>query len=41
VSYTPPPGDARYFIQADRDLNGLVDGEDLAFVSAFYAQSCP
>jgi hypothetical protein len=34
-------GDPRYFIAADRDLNGLVDGVDLAYVSAFYAQSCP
>jgi uncharacterized repeat protein (TIGR01451 family) len=26
---------------ADRDLNGIVDGQDLAYVSAFYAQTCP
>lgn len=32
---------SRYEIAADRDLNGLVDGQDLAYVSANYAQSCP
>ena len=32
---------SRYFLAADRDLNGIVDGQDLAYVSAFYAQSCP
>lgn len=31
----------RFFTAADRDLNQKVDGEDLAYVSAFYAQSCP
>jgi hypothetical protein len=41
VSFNTANGDPRYFIQADRDLNDLVDGEDLAFVSAFYAQNCP
>jgi hypothetical protein len=32
---------SRFFTAADRDLNNRVDGEDLAFVAAFYAQSCP
>ena len=32
---------ARYFVAADRDLNGIVDGADLSYVSAFYAQDCP
>jgi hypothetical protein len=41
VSFATASGDARYFVQADRDLNGLVDGQDLAYVSAFYGQSCP
>jgi hypothetical protein len=41
VSFTSTTGTPRYFIAADRDLNGIVDGQDLAYVSAFYAQSCP
>jgi uncharacterized repeat protein (TIGR01451 family) len=32
---------SRYFLAGDRDLNGVIDGADLAYVSAFYAQSCP
>jgi hypothetical protein len=32
---------SRYFTAADRDLNDIIDGQDLAYVSAFYAQSCP
>jgi hypothetical protein len=32
---------SRYFVAADRDLNGIVDGQDLSYVSAFYAQACP
>ena len=41
LSFNSLGGSPRYFIAADRDLNGVVDGEDLAYVSAFYAQSCP
>jgi uncharacterized protein DUF11/dockerin type I repeat protein/uncharacterized protein DUF1565 len=41
VSFSAASGDPRFFAAADRDLNGIVDGQDLAFVSAFYAQSCP
>jgi hypothetical protein len=41
VSFSAVSPDPRYSLAADRDLNGLVDGEDLAFVTAFYAQSCP
>jgi hypothetical protein len=41
VSFSAASGDPRFLASADRDLNDLVDGEDLAFVSAFYAQSCP
>jgi hypothetical protein len=32
---------SRYFLAGDRDLNDMIDGADLAYVSAFYAQSCP
>ena len=35
------PPCANYFVAADRDLNGVIDGSDLAYVSAFYGQSCP
>jgi uncharacterized repeat protein (TIGR01451 family) len=31
----------RYFAAADRDFNNVIDGNDLAYVSAFYGQSCP
>ncbi len=31
----------RYNAAADRDLNGTVDGTDMAYISAFYTQSCP
>jgi uncharacterized repeat protein (TIGR01451 family) len=41
VSFSAVSPDPRYALSADRDLNGTVDGEDLAFVTAFYAQSCP
>ena len=41
VSFNSLVGGSRYFTAADRDLNGVVDGEDLSYVSAFYAQSCP
>jgi len=41
VSFSAVSPDPRYSLAADRDLNGMVDGEDLAFVTAFYAQSCP
>jgi hypothetical protein len=41
VAFNTVTGDPRFFVEADRDLNGLVDGQDLAYVSAFYAQSCP
>ena len=41
VSFNSSTGTPRYFVAADRDLDGDVDGEDLAYVSAFYAQSCP
>lgn len=41
VSFSAVSPDPRYFTAADRDLNGAVDGDDLAFVSAFYGQSCP
>jgi hypothetical protein len=41
TSCTVDSCDPRYFVQADRDLNDLVDGDDLAFVTAFYGQSCP
>jgi hypothetical protein len=41
VSFGSATGNPRFFTAADRDLNGLVDGLDLAYVSAFYAQSCP
>jgi uncharacterized repeat protein (TIGR01451 family) len=41
VSFNTATGNPRFFTAADRDLNGLIDGQDLAYVSAFYAQSCP
>ena len=41
VSFSSVTGGSRYFLAADRDLNGVIDGQDLAYVSAFYAQSCP
>jgi len=41
VSFSSVTGGSRYFLAADRDLNGIVDGQDLAYVSARYAQSCP
>ena len=41
VSFSSVTGNPRYFLAADRDLNGVVDGQDLAYASAFYAQSCP
>ena len=41
VSFSSVNGGSRYFRAADRDLNGIVDGQDLAYVSARYAQSCP
>jgi hypothetical protein len=41
VSFSAASGDPRFLASADRDLNDLVDGQDLAYVSAFYAQSCP
>ena len=41
VSFGAASGDPRFLAAADRDLNDVVDGSDLAYVSAFYAQSCP
>jgi uncharacterized repeat protein (TIGR01451 family) len=41
VSFGAAGGDPRFLAAADRDFSDMVDGEDLAFVSAFYAQSCP
>ena len=41
VAFNSTSGGPRFSTAADRDLNGLVDGQDLAYVSAFYAQSCP
>jgi hypothetical protein len=41
VSFGADSDDPRFLAAADRDLNDLVDGQDLAYVSAFYAQSCP
>ena len=41
VSFNSTTGTPRFFTAADRDLNGIVDGQDLAYVSAFYAQTCP
>ncbi len=41
VSFGSVSGDPRFFTAADRDLNGAVDGLDLAYVSPFYAQRCP
>jgi hypothetical protein len=41
VSFGAASGDPRFLAAADRDFSNLVDGDDLAFVSAFYAQSCP
>lgn len=34
------PGD-RYFAPADRDNDGDVDGDDLAYVAAFFGRACP
>jgi hypothetical protein len=41
VSFAAASGDPRFLAAADRDLNHVVDGSDLAYVSAFFAQSCP
>ena len=41
MSFNSVTGTPRYFLAADRDLSGVVDGVDLSYVSAFYAQSCP
>ena len=41
VSFSSVTGDPRFYTPADRDLNGIIDGQDLAYVSAFYAQTCP
>jgi hypothetical protein len=41
VSFNAASPDPRYLAEADLDLNGIVDGDDLAYVSAFFAQSCP
>ena len=35
------PPDPRFIPAADRDLDGDVDGDDLSYVAAFYARSCP
>ncbi len=32
---------ARYFAPADRDNDGDVDGDDLAYVAAFFGRACP
>ncbi|HEX4822744.1 MAG TPA: hypothetical protein VFV19_00365 [Candidatus Polarisedimenticolaceae bacterium] len=40
VSFNAASGDPRYFAAADRDFSGLIDGDDLAYVAAFFAQSC-
>ena len=39
-SHPPDPPDPRYIIAADRDLDGMIDGRDLSYVAAFFAQSC-
>jgi hypothetical protein len=41
VSFNSSAGGPRFIAAADRDLNGVIDGLDLAYVAAFYAQSCP
>jgi hypothetical protein len=41
VSFAAMSPDPRYYSPADRDFNLIVDGDDLAFVTAFFAQSCP
>lgn len=41
ASFASSLGDPRFIPAADRDLNDLIDGVDLSFVSAFYAQTCP
>lgn len=41
VSFNTAAGDPRFLPNADRDLDGLVDGQDLSYIAAFYAQSCP
>jgi len=41
ASFSAVSPSPRYFTAADRDLNLRIDGDDLAFVSAFYAQTCP
>ena len=41
VAFGQGVGDPRYSAGADRDFNLLVDGDDLAIVSAFYALHCP
>ncbi|HZN54001.1 MAG TPA: hypothetical protein VFB67_01650 [Candidatus Polarisedimenticolaceae bacterium] len=41
VAFAQSTGDPRYFAAGDRDFNGQIDGADLAFVTAFYALSCP
>lgn len=41
VSFGAMSPDPRYFPAADRDFDLIVDGNDLAYVSAFFAQSCP
>jgi uncharacterized repeat protein (TIGR01451 family) len=41
ASFGASSANPRYYQPADRDLSSRVDGDDLAFVAAFYAQSCP
>ena len=41
VSFASGAGDPRFIPAADRDFDDFIGGDDLAFVSAFYAQSCP
>lgn len=41
VAFSASSADPRFIPSADRDFSGVVDGQDLAYVSAFYAQSCP
>ena len=41
VGFNASSGDARFIPSADIDLDGLVDGQDLSYVAAYYALSCP
>ena len=41
IAFAAMSPDPRYLAAADRDFNLIVDGDDLAYVTAFFAQSCP